>query len=310
MTNQEMIQKFLQICKSEKNLSSKTLKAYSCDIKQFLKIIGKKDFAKVTVEDLRGFLNKMGRRSLADSTIKRKLATIKVFFRFLVDDDIIKISPTLKLKNKFKTAKRLPKVMSTLEIKGILETAHQLVSNETTHQSDYQSFKRTRDCAMLELLFVTGIRSEELVSIGLFDIDLVEKSVVIHGKGRKERKLYISSDEVILIIKQYLKYRNQLDTSTKALFLNKYKRPLGVQSLRSIFSEYCQKAGVERKFTPHCLRHTMATMLLENGADIRSVQEILGHSRISTTEIYLEVSNRRKQEVLSKFNQRNFFHLT
>lgn len=309
MTNSELITKFITLSLSEKNLSSKTTKAYRCDLNQFNKIIGNKHFRDVDVEDLRFFLKALEKFNLADASIKRKMATLKVFYRFLHEEDITITNPTLQLRNKFKMPKRLPKVMSTVEIKKLLETAHSLVNDATKQSSSsFSIYRRHRNCVMLELLFSTGIRGEELISIKTSDIDLTTSSLMIHGKGRKDRVLYISSDEVVQTMTDYLRYRSLLNSSSTALFLNRFKQPFGVQSLRNVFQDYCKLAGITRHFTPHCLRHSMATLLLENGADVRSVQEILGHSRISTTEIYLEVSKRRKQEVLTRFNQRNFFH--
>lgn len=310
MNNKELVEKFLEVSKIEKNLSVRTLKAYACDLKAFLIFFKSKRIRTIDIDDLRGYLSHLEKGNLSDTTIRRKLATLKVFFSFLEDEELIELSPTRKLKKKYRVYQRLPKVMSPEEVKNLLGAAHNGVKHTKNGSGFNMSrFKRLRDCAMLEILFSTGIRIDELVKINIYDLDLDRKTLLISGKGRKERLLYLSCDEVISAVKRYFEYSVKLAPETNALFLNRFGKRLSVHSIGNIFKEYSQMAGISRRFTPHCLRHTMATMLIENGADVRSVQEILGHSRISTTEIYLSVSKRRKQEVLTRFNGRNLFQI-
>ncbi len=310
MDDERLVREFLYVSKVEKNLSERTIKAYKCDLMSFHSFLKSKHIDVVRISDLREYLGRLARDGLKDSSIRRRLATIKVFFSFLEGEGIIKNSPARKLTGRFKVAKRLPKIMSSNEVRNLLLAAYRTakkVANEPEFRT--KRLKVLRDRAMLEILFATGIRIDELVKLNIHDIDVHRRTLNIFGKGRIERLLYISCDEVLLSIREYLNYRSELAPDTDACFINKFKRRLSVHSLGNIFNEYSQMAGIKRRFTPHCLRHTMATMLLENGADVRSVQEILGHSRISTTEIYLEVSKHRKQEVLSRFNQRNHFCL-
>lgn len=308
MDNYTLIEKFLNVSKTEKNLSNRTLKAYRCDLAEFAKFFGAKQILILCLDDLRKFLNYLESRSLEDTTIKRKLATLKVFYSFLENEDLINISPTRKLQKKYRIRKRLPRVMSDNEIRRLLANAYNSLRSEL-NPKDFRYFKRLRDIVILEVLFATGIRIDELVRLTLDDIDLQKGTLIISGKGRKERLLFISNSEVLAILGQYLKYRESVSPETNSLLLNRFCRPLSVHSIGHIFKEYCTNAGIIRHYTPHCIRHTMATMLMENGADVRSVQEILGHSRISTTEIYLSVSTIRRREVLGKFNQRNQFKL-
>ncbi len=308
MNNYTLIEKFLNVLKTEKNLSGRTLKAYKCDLVEFAKFFTGKQILALCLDDLRKFLNYLENRNLADTTIKRKLATLKVFYSFLENEDLIKISPTRKLQKKYRTRKRLPRVMSNDEIRRLLTSAYSRYRAEN-NRSGFRFFRRLRNLAILEVLFSTGIRIDELVKLTLDDIDFQQGTLIISGKGRKERLLFISNGEVLTLLRQYLKYRESMSPDTNSLLLNRFRRPLSVHSIGHIFREYCELAGISRHYTPHCLRHTMATMLMENGADVRSVQEILGHSRISTTEIYLSVSTQRRQEVLSNFNQRDRFCL-
>ena len=167
-----------------------------------------------------------------------------------------------------------------------------------------------RNRVILEILFSTGMRIGELVALNIRDVNLQERTILIFGKGRKERIIYISSDEVLVAIKKYLVYRNRIKTKSSALFLNRDNERLSIFSIENIFKKYCKIAKIKKHYTPHCLRHTMATMLLNNGADIREVQEILGHASIVTTQIYTEVSSKHKKKVLMKFNHRNRICLT
>ncbi|MEK3724049.1 tyrosine-type recombinase/integrase [Paenibacillus sp. FSL H8-0034] len=172
-------------------------------------------------------------------------------------------------------------------------------------KSDYRRRICMRNNAIIELLFSTGIRIGELVNINIADLDFTQQTLLIFGKGRKERMLYLSSLEVIDVIKEWLDARSQLKPSCDALFINKYGNRLTIFSIEDIYYKYRDTSKINEKSTPHYLRHTFATHLLDNGADLRAVQEILGHSNVSTTEIYTEVSVQRKKDVLSKYNPRN-----
>lgn len=305
MSNSQMVKHFLHVSKIEKNLTFRTISAYNGDLKNFLLFLGDRKLTEVKKEDIHQYIAVLENNNLKGSSIRRKLATLKVFFNHLEETNILKLSPTKSITKKYRISKRLPKVMSSQEIEKLLQTTYHRVQDAIDNKLKSKLLKRLRDRAILELLFAIGIRIDELIKLDIDDIDFYRRTVLIFGKGRKERLLYLFSDQVILAIKQYLYTRTRYVYNTNAVFINRYGRRLSVHSIGNIFSEYCNLAGIEKKYTPHCLRHSMATMLIENGADIRSVQEILGHSSISTTEIYLSVSQRRKQEVLSKFSQRN-----
>ena len=155
------------------------------------------------------------------------------------------------------------------------------------------------------MLFSLGLRIEEASNIELEDIDLIYKTLLIHGKGKKERLLYISSDIVIKKINDWIKVRNNLVSESNYLFTNKYGDQLSIYGIENLFYKYRDTAKINKKATPHYLRHTFATMMLENGADLRSLQVILGHSQISTTEIYTQVTIERKKAVLLQCDPRN-----
>lgn len=297
------VSNFLDICRIEKNLSPRTLKAYKCDFSELCEFLKPAPIEDATPSVLRSFIDYLESRQRQDSTIRRKIASIKSFFSYLENEKIVVRSPMSNLAKKFSYARLLPRTMSLEEIRRLLANCYKLQPRNNMNQK--KLLKLLRDRVILEILFSTGIRIDELVRLNLRDIDRDQWTFLIFGKGKKERLLFISSQEVISAINAYLQIRELISIDPDAFLINKYGRRLSVHSIGKIFREYCPAFNGSRKFTPHALRHTMATMLIENGADVRSVQEILGHSRISTTEIYLHVSKKRKQEVLNKFNARN-----
>lgn len=286
--------------KITKNLQEQTLKAYSSDITNFLNYINKDKIEQI---DILNYINYLfDEKKLKDRSIKRKIISLKIYFNFLEDNSIIKTNPFTKLKFKFKQEKKLPKTLQKNEVKKLLETAYnELNSSKTT----YKKFEAIRNISLLEILISTGIRIQEASLITLNDISLQEKTIIIHGKGRKERQLFILNKYVLSSLKKWLTIRKTSSPKCNNIFINKYGNPLSIHSIENIFRKYKTLSNINIKATPHYLRHTFATNLLTNGADLRSVQEILGHSSISTTQIYLEISSNRKKQVLQKYNYRN-----
>lgn len=314
MKIESSIETFLNAIVVERNLSERTLEAYKSDLKIFSQIFKQREIEQITTEDVREFIELLEmNHHYKDTTIKRKIATLKVFFNFIEQEGIIVDSPTRKIRQKYKIAKRLPKVLSERELKKLLNASYNEIKilqnqegkNNALDLKNNNLTRAYRDCAILEILFSTGMRIGELVKLNVNGINLQERTILIFGKGRKERIIYLSSDEVLGAIKQYLIYRKNIQTSMQALFLNRDKERLSIYSIENIFKKYCKKAKIKNHYTPHCLRHTIATMLLYNGADIRAVQEILGHASVITTQIYTEVSQKHKKKVLTKFNPRN-----
>lgn len=284
-----------------KNLSCKTIIAYQSDLNDFFKysnLLKVKEINSKVILSYFEYLSKI--KKLKDTTINRKIITIKQYFNYLEDFYKIK-NPFIKLKFRFKKEKRLPKTLTINEIKLLLST----LKRQTFNTSSFQQFEAYRDLALIDLLISTGIRIGEAVKITLNDINIVDKVILIHGKGRKERIIYLSSIDTYKNIKKWIKIRKSYNKFSNMLFINRYGNPLSINSVDNIFRKYKKIAKINFLATPHYLRHTFATNLLSNGADIRSVQEILGHANVSTTEIYTEVTNNRKKEVLSKYNYRN-----
>lgn len=303
--SQVYLENYLLLLKSERNLSLNSLKAYRCDISAFLNWVNDNHYAHIEAINIGIYIKSLQEeRKLKDSSIKRRFIAIKSFLRYLVSHHFIASSPVDNYRISYKTTKSLPKTLPVSDVKKLLFS--QTEDLKTLH-SEYRKSICIRNIAIIELLFCLGLRIGELVGIDLNDIDLVEQTVLIRGKGRKERILYISSDDVMATIKTWLINRNQFNPTVDALFINKYGNRLSIYSIENIYSKYRDLSKIERRSTPHFLRHTFATQLLNNGADIRAVQEILGHSSITTTQIYTEVTTERKKQVLLKYNSRNSF---
>ncbi len=287
--------KFINYLQATKNLSDKTLKAYASDLKQFF------DYEQNVLQpDICAFVSYLSiNLKIKDSSIRRKIITLKNFYDYLCDNEIIPHSPFKKLKFKFKHERKLPKTLSVTEIEKILKCFDLDVSTLTAF-----AFKKyIRDAALIDLLISTGIRIGEAATLTLEDIITSERTLLIHGKGRKQRLIYISSSVTWERLKNLIKERRKSDNNF--LFVNRYGNPITIHGIEDIYKKYAKKAQINARSTPHYLRHTFATNLLSNGADLRSVQEILGHSSVATTQIYTEVTTNRKKQVLKKFNYRN-----
>lgn len=301
MRLEKHLDSFIIEMRNTKNLSNKSIKAYYSDILNFIKFINEQNDKLINSKNLIKYIDSLRTiKKLKDSSIKRKIISLKIFTQYLYDYSIIDTYPFHRLKFKYKKEHTLPKTLTIEEVKKLL---YCITSSFSLTSSNFKIFEGTRDLAIIDLLISTGIRIGEVCSIKLDDINIIDKTLIIHGKGRKERLLYLSSSATINNIKKWLDIRS--NHLTNYLFLNRYGNPLTIHSIEDIFYKYRDLSKINPKSTPHYLRHTFATNLLSNGADIRSVQEILGHSSISTTEIYTEISLNRKQEVLTKFNYRN-----
>jgi integrase/recombinase XerC/integrase/recombinase XerD len=291
----DYLSKFINYLHATKNLSMKTLKAYNSDLKQFF------NFEKTLLfPDICGFIAHLNSKlKLKDTSIRRKIITLKNFYDYLYNENLINFSPFAKLKFRFRQEKKLPKTLPIKEVTKILDC----LNIDYDSLSPFAKNVYVRDAALLDLLISTGIRIGEAAAITLDDIIFLEHTILIHGKGRKQRLIYISSPITWDRLKILIKERKKADNNY--LFVNRYGNPLSIHGIEDIYKKYIKKAQIHTKSTPHYLRHTFATNLLANGADLRSVQEILGHASIATTQIYTEVTTNRKKQVLKKFNYRN-----
>ena len=291
----DYLSKFITYLMVTKNLSTKTLSAYKSDLSQFFSYE-----VNVLHPDICAFVAHLSTElHLKDTSIRRKIITLKCFYDYLLYIDEIASSPFTRLKFKFKQEQKLPKTLSINEVTRLLNCFNIDIST----LSPFAQKEYTRDAALLDLLICTGIRIGEAATITLEDINISEHTLLIHGKGRKQRLIYISSP--ITWNRVYALVKERKKVNDIHLFVNRYGQPITIHGIEDIYKKYIQKAKINAKSTPHYLRHTFATNLLANGADLRSVQEILGHASVATTQIYTEVTTNRKKQVLKKFNYRN-----
>lgn len=291
----DYLSNFINYLQATKNLTEKTLKAYTSDLNQFFHYENN-----ILQPDLCAFISYLSvQLKLKDTSIRRKIVTLKIFYNYLLDIEMINSSPFKKLKFRFKQERRLPKTLTIIEVKKILKC----FDIDPSPLSTFAQKEFIRDAALLDLLISTGIRIGEAASLTIDDIIISERTLLIHGKGRKQRLIYISSQQTWERLKSLIKDRKK--HSNNYLFVNRYNLPISIHGIENIYKKYVKKAQIQTKSTPHYLRHTFATNLLANGADLRSVQEILGHASVSTTQIYTEVTTNRKKQVLKKYNYRN-----
>lgn len=292
----QALAEFLNYLVVEKGLAANTVSAYRRDLEGFLTFLEKEGFlslASVTREHILAFLLSLRKENKASATINRHLSAIRAFFRFLVQEGYCPTDPTVHIETP-KMEKKLPQVLSVAEVEKLLNAP-----KPTTPFGQ-------RDQAMLELLYATGLRVSELVNLKLDDIHLDLGFVKCLGKGSKERVIPLGQ-MAIEAIRLYVNNGRRILDKTKreeTLFLNHHGRPLSRQGFWKIIKQYAAQAGIKKRITPHTLRHSFATHLLENGADLRAVQEMLGHADISTTQIYTHVSKVRLRDVYAQAHPR------
>ena len=301
MNNLEQLKEiYLTRCRYQKELNSKTLKAYRIDLTQFIELTNQTDIP-ISKEILLEYITQI-HKMYQPATTKRKIASVKAFFRYLECEDIIEINPFSKINISFRQPKRLPKTIPSNTIQCFLSTIYSQKSNAT---SNYKYRSIVRDIAVIELLFATGMRISELCNLKQDNIDLINRTVLIYGKGSKERIIQIGNDDVLQSISTYIEtFKSELG-NTDYLFVNRLNERLSEQSVRNMINKYVDLAGIQMHITPHMFRHSFATLLLEADVDIRYIQKMLGHSSINTTQIYTSVSTHKQKEILESKHPRN-----
>lgn len=284
------IEKFIRYLEIERNASRHTLINYSIDLKSLGEFLKEEPIEKVDYVSLRRYLAHIKEQNLSKVSIARKIASIRSFFKFLFREGIIKNNPASSLSTP-KRDKHLPKFLDEKEIVVLLESP------------DRESEAGARDRAILETLYSTGIRVSELVGLNMDHIDQIGGVVKVFGKGKKERIVPIG-ERALQAIRDYLKKKRPITRDTKALFFNKSGGRLTDRSVRRIINKYIIKASIQQKISPHTLRHSFATHMLDHGADLRSVQELLGHANLSTTQIYTHITTERLKSAYEKAHPR------
>ena len=298
------IAEYVEYCEYRKRLDSKTLKAYKIDLKQY------KDFctdisdcfSRSTVDNFITNLHKQYK----PKTVKRKIASLKAFFHHMEYRELLDENPFAKLDIRFREAKLLPKTIPFHSIQVFLST---LYEQKQQAESEYQLHCCIRDIAVIELLFATGMRISELCSLKPSDIDLESSNILIYGKGAKERIIQLGNQEVLDALVLYQETFAKDIEQCGYFFVNRLKHKLSDQSVRFMINHYAELAGISQHITPHMFRHSFATLLLEQDVDIRYIQRMLGHSSISTTEIYTHVSNTKQKDILVNKHPRNLMEV-
>lgn len=289
-----LIAKYLDLAKYGKKLSFNTLKAYRIDLQQF------SEFTQGTLADkekLSQYVKHLNQH-FAPRSVKRKLASVRAFYHTLSENGTLKVNPFDTFHIHIQSPQQLPRVIPRKIIHDLLQSAY----------SSYTKGARNvlRDIVVLELLFSTGLRVSELCSLSNTNFLLNDDGLqlLINGKGMKERFIQITTPELLKVIKLYCQEYSKEIHNQGAILYNRQARPLSPQSVRRIIRKYLRKINVTSRITPHMFRHTFATSLLEEGMNIRYIQSLLGHSSISTTQIYTHVTTRQQTLLLAEMHPR------
>ncbi|HFR3814116.1 TPA: tyrosine-type recombinase/integrase [Streptococcus suis] len=289
--NYDTIQKYLDFCAIQRRLSSHTIRAYKSDLHQYYNF---------GTNDIRSYLTFLNQHIKKTSTLKRKIASLKSYYKFLEEEKLISKNPFHQLRLHYKEEKKLPKTISLKDLQKIYCFAHQQIENS---KNKHSMRKAMRNLLLISLLLSTGLRISELCNLKLDNINLENRTIQILGKGKKERLLYIGNDETLSLLEDYIAHHC---SHSSYLFTGvKNDDYLKEQSVRLILKNISHSLQLKKHITPHMFRHSFATMLLDNGVDIRQIQHLLGHSNINVTQIYTHVSQSKQVEILSEHNPLN-----
>jgi site-specific recombinase XerD len=309
MNVQQAIASFLEHSETKRNLSQRTLRAYQSDLVQFTSQVGATEPASITEGDLEQYVSHLGAEPYRETSIRRKVAAIKVFFRYLEEEGFLQQSPARRLRIKQPAEIRVPNVLSMKEIKSLLSAPKRQIVELSAKRDESAGgrnryFCAVRDNLIIELLLSTGVRIGELVALDLGDVDLEAWMLRITGRGTRGRSIQVASEVVREALADYLVLRQGRNVESEALFIGRSGTRLTIYSIENIFKKYVLSSEIKRHVTPHALRHTMASMLINGGADIRTVQEILGHASILSTQVYTKLPPARGRRT-AELNQRD-----
>lgn len=301
MTLKSLVGNYLGNCEWQNHLDKKTVKAYKIDLEQFILFMnGIDDFYRK--DEVVRYIQHLNSLNFKVKTIKRKIASVKAFFSYLYYEGIIEVNPFYKIKLKIKEPLILPKTISLKDIEKLFEYIYLEKNNYAENSYKYKEI--VRDIAVLEVLIGTGIRISELCNIKKENMNYINNEIKIYGKGAKERIIPIYNKDTVAALKIYEKVFYKEIRDSDYFFVNKRKNRLSSQSVRNMIKKYCKKINIDKNITPHMFRHTFATMLLDDDVDIRSIQMLLGHSSIITTQIYTHVRSNKKSQIMKNKNPR------
>ena len=280
-----VIERFLDHCRIAKRLSPNTLRAYETDLSDFLAHAGRDaEVGAIDRDSLRSYARALfDAKGLKESTVKRRVAAVKVMFRWLERDEVIPLTPFHRLDMPIRLPRRLPRALTADEMRRLLRAA-EAGQSCGSHAGVLLHF-------VVVALFVTGLRIGELVAAGLADVDPIGGSILVRGKGNRERRVFLPGPDTMAALSRYLAVRDRVAPPSGRLLVDADGSDVTAQRLRRRTTALAHQAGIARRVTPHMLRHTAATQLIEAGVDIRFVQKLLGHASIATTQIYTQVSD-------------------
>lgn len=299
------INNYLDFCQFQRGLDLKTLKAYRIDLFQFEELICQSEISAISANVLENYILEL-HKLYKPKTVKRKIAVVKAFFHYLEYKDIINSNPFNKLQIKFREPVILPKTIPLYIIEAFISA---LYKQKQLAETPKQKECVIRNIAVIELLFSTGIRISELCSLKPGDINLHDRVVLIYGKGSKERKIQIGSEEVVTALTEYQNVFADRIASCGYFFVNRLQHRLSEQSVRKMINRCSEAASIGLHITPHMFRHSFATYLLEADVDIRYIQEMLGHSSINVTQIYTHVAMSKQKDILTTKHPRKDFKI-
>jgi integrase/recombinase XerD len=312
----EAIASYLEHCRLTKNLSANTIKAYAQDLRQFrIRIEPEVRACDIGKESLKEFVDELISIGRKPATVVRKVASLRAFFGFLESEDLIPASPFRKLRFRFRQQVRLPKALDLGIVEKILSWArNELINNDFDRADQKPEGRRLIDkrlysaqrLLILELLFSTGVRVGELCAISTGDVSPDRGVIKIDGKGGRQRLAIVTHPEVRKLLQDFGRMAHESDVHGEPFFRNRLGRRLSTASVRSMIRFVSIAASANTRVTPHAFRHTLATSLLDNGVDIRVVQEVLGHTHVTTTQIYAHVTENTQRTLVAARHPRNF----
>jgi len=308
------LEKFFHYLAVEKQASNHTINSYKLDLQQFISLMANNDqefddWARFTRDDARSYLQELHKMELSKNSIARKLASLRSFYKFMLLEGTVNDNPFTRLPAQGRERK-LPQVMSLNAIEQLISAVREYhldqVRRGLAKNENLAAFAAARDQALIEVIYSGGMRISEAVGMNFKDLDLIGGTVKVHGKGKKER-MCVLGRPARTALRQYLslrKTRTGVDAANSPVFINRNGGRLTARSFQRNLKDYLAAAGLPPDFTPHKLRHSFATHLLDAGADLRSVQEMLGHSDLGTTQIYTHVTTERLKEAYRKAHPR------
>ncbi len=308
---------FLEHCAQQRRLADHSICGYSIDLRMFIEYLESTippvtECEQITKETLEGYVAQISGKYKV-KTIKRKMACLRSFSSYLEEEGVIMKNPFEKFRLRLREGRRTPQSLTVSEMDRFLRVVYtdayaESAGKQLNHLRGMdEPFLKTlngdffwcRDIAIVELLFAAGLRVSELCGLRFEDYDRTERSFYIIGKGNRERTLYLENPEVLSVLDNYLLMRKAVDTDHPYIFISRFREQMSTQGVRNLITKYAKIAGIHKNITPHVFRHSFASLLLESGVDIKYIQEFLGHSTISTTQIYLHTSDEKKRRILA-----------